>query len=138
MRYFIVTYAQQANGKYNELVKLDDRIRKRDESMATVILDYKTRKVVKCRLASDIERNFNNISDFYKLHYDKAIDALEAKFKALEELKDELLGQTKVDIGEAAQAHPEVIQDEIDKETIDNLKKYAEEHPKTEIIDDTK
>ena len=95
MRYLVVTYAQQANGKYNENVKIDDRIRNRDQNYASVILDYQERKVVKCRLDASVERNFDNISNFYKQHYAQAIEGLEAKFQVLEEAKETLLAGIK-------------------------------------------
>lgn len=90
MRYFIVTYAKQANGKYNENVKLDDRIRNRDSSYASVILDYKDRKIVKCRLDADMEKDFETLNNFYKQHYAQAINGLEAKYQAIEELTQEV------------------------------------------------
>ena len=83
MRYFIVSYYQQPNGKYNEAVKTDDKIRKRDAQSASLILDYKERKVIKARLDSGMERNFDNISNFYKNHYAGLILQLEATYPVI-------------------------------------------------------
>lgn len=123
MRYFIVTYAQQANGKYNEHVKLDDKIRKRDQVQATLILDYKDRKILKCRVDAGIDKDFDKISNFYKGHYAQAINGLEAKFQALHEIKEEI--KEAIDIGAAAQDNPEIIQEEIDNEIVADLKEAA-------------
>lgn len=91
MRYFIVSYIQTPGGKYNETVKVDDKVRNRDAVTATLIMDYKDRKIIKARLNEAIERDFDKISDFYKGHYPDVINALEAKFQALDEIKEEIL-----------------------------------------------
>lgn len=95
MRYFIATYIQTPDGKFNEMIKVDDKIRNRDAQQASLIMDYKDRKIVKARLNEAIERDFDAISNFYKGHYPDVINSLEAKFQALEEIKEELLEGTK-------------------------------------------
>lgn len=88
MRYFIVTYLQKPNGKYNETVNLDSHVRNRTLSTAAVILDYKERKVVKSRFD---DTDFAALHSFFRQHYPDIINGLESKFAALEDIKMELM-----------------------------------------------
>lgn len=92
MRYFIVKYYQKPDGKYNEVVKVDDKLRNKDQVEAQVIIDYKDQKIVKCRFNGELPDNkFETINNFYKGHYPDIIKSLEAKFQALEEIKEEIM-----------------------------------------------
>ena len=64
MRYFVVTYAQKPNGQFDEAVSVEAKIRPSIRALATVILDYKDRKVVKMRLPEDQVA----AKDFEKIH----------------------------------------------------------------------
>jgi len=108
MRYFLVTYFQQPGGKYNESVKLDTKIRKRDSESASVIIDYETRKIVKSRfqgeLGNEKGRDFDTINNFYKGHYPEMIAQLEAKYEVLEAAKEmvgTIINDAKEDVNES-------------------------------------
>ena len=115
MRYFIVSYYGQANGKYNESAKLDDKIRNKDMQFASLILDYKERKIVKCRFEGELGKvnDFDVISNFYKTHYTNIISQVEAKYQVLEDAKKVYLS------GLTADATEEVTEPEETEETND-------------------
>jgi len=90
MRYVIIKYAQKADGKYDESFIISEKIKNKDLDYATVILDYATRTVVKMRLpnATQEDRKFTKISDFYKEHYQKQIEELEQIYEIRDKLVD--------------------------------------------------
>lgn len=89
MRYFIVTYYKKPTGKINETIKLDTTVRMKDLQGASVIIDYKTRKIIKSNfeeeLGPDNQHDFETINNFYKQHYPGQISQLEAKYEVLEQ-----------------------------------------------------
>lgn len=91
MRYFVVEYLQQPDGKYNEKASVESRIRDKQMTRAMVILDYKERKIIKLRadLAAG-PRDFDRVSNFYKQNYRKVIESLENGFALMEEISNEL------------------------------------------------
>ena len=143
MRYFIVTYYKKATGKINESVKVDNKVRMADLQTASVIIDYKERKIVKSNfeeeLGPDRQHDFETINNFYREHHPQVISQLEAKYQVLdealalvtemvEEIKEAKANGEKVDMGSAAEEHPEVITDEIDNDIVDKLKKVANDN----------
>lgn len=77
MRYFIVTYYRQPDGKTDEVVALDTRVRRRHLYSASVILDFKEQKVLKASLEGTvIPRDWDRIRDYYYQHYPEVIDQL--------------------------------------------------------------
>jgi len=88
MRYFIVTYHQTPLGKYNETIKVDNKIRNKYLNTASVIIDYKDRKIIKSRFQGELgdevdSKDFATINNFYKTHYTQVISQLEAKYEVL-------------------------------------------------------
>jgi hypothetical protein len=83
MRYFIVTYYQLPNGQFNEIMNVEEKIKNKHRREASVILDYRTREVVKMRYTAahgfEESKDFDRISDFYKKHYETTIKSLELK-----------------------------------------------------------
>jgi hypothetical protein len=78
MKYFIITYYQKPNGQYDEAVAVSQRLRDRDITTASVILDFSTRSVLKCSMNGVVvPKDFQRIRDFYHQYYDKHIDELE-------------------------------------------------------------
>ena len=63
-RYMIVYYHQQADGKYTELTEFKDSLKGKTKSKATVVLDFKKKRVVKNGLNK--EANFDTMLDMYK------------------------------------------------------------------------
>lgn len=90
MRYFIATYYSKPTGKVNESVKVDSKVRMKDLQQASVIIDYKDRKIVKSNfeeeLGADMQHDFDTINNFYKEHHPQIISQLEAKYQVLEEV----------------------------------------------------
>lgn len=104
MRYFLASYYQKPGGKYNESVKVDTKVRIKDLQAASVIIDYKERKIVKSsfrgELGADKSHDFNTINNFYKQHYSSLISQLEAKYEVLNaalEMASEIVNDDKVD-----------------------------------------
>lgn len=93
MRYLIITYVQKPDGRYNESVNVDSKVRNRDRDTASVILDYETKTVVKSRFVGELgsdDRDFDTINNFYKEHYRDLITSIESKYIAIEELAAEV------------------------------------------------
>ncbi len=102
MRYFIVTYLQNKDGKYNESIHLDTKLKDKVIQTATIILDYKERNIVKSRYRDDSipkDEQFDKISAFYKTHYPDVIGQLETKYMGLDEaitIAREIMGETAI------------------------------------------
>ena len=102
MRYFLATYYKKPNGKINEAIKLDTKVRMKDLQSASVIIDYKERRIVKSNfeeeLGADNQHDFDTINNFYKGHYPRVISQLEAKYQVLDEalkIATEMVGEIK-------------------------------------------
>jgi hypothetical protein len=86
MRYFIVTYVKKPDGQMDELIEIGNRVRSRDTQMASVILDFKQKSVLKSSLGDTvIPREWQRIRDFYYQHYERVIDQLEKAHNAPQE-----------------------------------------------------
>ena len=78
MRYLVINYYRRPSGQMDEVVSITQRTRMRDIQSAAVILDFKTRSVVKCSLDGVVvPKDWNRIRDFYYQHYRQVIDDLE-------------------------------------------------------------
>lgn len=78
MKYLTITYYQKPNGQYDESVAVLQRLRDRDISTASVILDFSTRSIVKCTMNNTVvPKDWKKIRDFYYQYYPKHIDELE-------------------------------------------------------------
>ena len=83
MRYMIITYMQRAVGRrqepqQDELVAVSKRLKPRDISEGSVILDFRARQVVKASVGDQTApRDFQRIRDYYYQHYPEVIDQLE-------------------------------------------------------------
>ena len=83
MRYMIITYMQRARGRgqepqQDELVAVAKRLKPRDISEASVILDFQTQQVIKASVGDQVApREFRRIRDYYYQHYAEIIDQLE-------------------------------------------------------------
>jgi hypothetical protein len=86
MRYLLANYYLKPTGQMDEVMSVARRVRTRDLQTASVILDFKTRSVVKCSLGDQIgTREFHTVRDYYYRHYKQIIQDLE---KAHHEAKD--------------------------------------------------
>jgi hypothetical protein len=78
MRYLIINYLKQPNGKMDEVVAVAKRIKTRDIQSAAVILDFKLRSVEKCSMDGVVvPKDWYRIRDFYHQYYGQIIDDLE-------------------------------------------------------------
>jgi hypothetical protein len=81
-RYFVVDYIKKPDGKTDEVVQVTKRLRNRDISMASVILDFKDQIVVKASLGSNtIPRDWPTIYSYYKEHYTKIFETLDMIYR---------------------------------------------------------
>jgi hypothetical protein len=80
MRYLIINYYRRPTGQMDEVVSIAQRTKNRDIQTAAVILDFKTRTVVKCSMDGVVvPKDWQRIRDFYHQHYSQVIDDLEKK-----------------------------------------------------------
>ena len=80
MRYLIINYYRKPTGQMDEVVSLAKRTRSRDIQSAAVILDFKTRTVVKCSMDGVVvPKDWQRIRDFYHQHYSQVIEDLEKR-----------------------------------------------------------
>jgi hypothetical protein len=80
MRYLLVNYFQKPTGQMDEVISVARRTRPRDLQTCSVILDFKTRSVVKCSVGDQIgTRDFQTVRDYYHRHYAQLIEDLEKK-----------------------------------------------------------
>jgi len=95
MRYLIVTYIQRAAQRrggrsvpahdapmqQDEQVQMSRRLHANDISTGSVILDFKTREVIKSSVGDQVApRDFALIRDYYRRHYPDLIDELERNY----------------------------------------------------------
>jgi hypothetical protein len=80
MKYLIINYYRRPNGQMDEVVTVAKRTKTRDIQNAAVILDFKTRTVVKCSMDGVVvPKDWQRIRDFYHQHYSQVIDDLEKR-----------------------------------------------------------
>ena len=132
MRYFIATYYSKPTGKVNESVKVDSKVRMKDLQGASVIIDYKERKIVKSNfeeeLGADMKHDFDTINNFYKEHHPQIISQLEAKYQILAEVSEMVKGMVEdAKAEQPAEEQPEVIANETGKDITNKLKKIADD-----------
>ena len=77
MRYLMLTYFYQANGKIDEGMTVATRVRTKDSQTASVILDFKELKVIKASLRDiTIPKDWDTIVSYYYQHYAATIESL--------------------------------------------------------------
>jgi hypothetical protein len=95
-RYFAVTYILKADGKYDESVQLIEvRLTEYVNRTASIILDFKTKVVVKSRLDEPLVKDWDLIRNYFYGIYPSIIDDIE---KSWEDKKgDDLPPPSKAD-----------------------------------------
>lgn len=79
MRYMLLTFVKKPNGQIDEQCAVTVRLKRSDESMCNIILDYHDRKVVKCVVdGRALDTTWELINDYYKKVYPQLIEQLEA------------------------------------------------------------
>jgi len=77
MRYLILTYYYQANGKIDEAMTVANKIRRKDWQTASVILDFKDQKVLKASLRdTTIPKDWDRIVGYYYPFYTSIMERL--------------------------------------------------------------
>lgn len=77
MRYLILTYYTQANGKIDEAMTVANKIRRKDWQTANVILDFKEQKVLAARMKdTSIPKDWDRIVGYYYQFYTQIIERL--------------------------------------------------------------
>lgn len=90
MRYFVVTYIQKADGKFDESVQVVEKnLTNKINVTASVILDFKERKVIKARLNEAIPRDWELLRNYYHSVYGLVIDQLEKAWPQEEQVSED-------------------------------------------------
>ena len=77
MRYLLLTYYTQANGKIDEAMTVDNKIRRKDWQTANVILDFKEQRVLAARMHdTSIPKDWDRIVGYYYQFYTQIIERL--------------------------------------------------------------
>ena len=77
MRYLLLTYFYQANGKIDEAMTIATKVKTRDYQMDNVILDFKELKVLKCTMHdTSIPKDWDRIVSYYYKYYTATIERL--------------------------------------------------------------
>jgi hypothetical protein len=77
MRYLLLTYYYQANGKIDEGMTVTNRVRTKDWQTASVILDFKDQKVLKASLRDNtIPKDWDRIVGYYYPFYTSIMERL--------------------------------------------------------------
>jgi hypothetical protein len=77
MRYLLLTYYYQANGKIDEGMTVTTKVRTKDWQTASVILDFKEQKVLKASLRDNtIPKDWERIVGYYYPFYTKIMERL--------------------------------------------------------------
>jgi hypothetical protein len=77
MRYLLLTYYYQANGKIDEGMAVATRVRTKDSQTASVILDFKELKVIKAALRdTTIPKDWDRIVGYYYPFYPAIMERL--------------------------------------------------------------
>ena len=77
MRYLLLTYYTQANGKIDEAMSVSDKIRRKDWQTANIILDFKEQKVLQAYTKNNvIPKDWDRIVSYYYPFYTKIFERL--------------------------------------------------------------
>ena len=77
MRYLLLTYYYQANGKIDEGMTVANKVRRKDWQTANVILDFKEQKVLAARMHdTSIPKDWERIVGYYYQFYTQIIERL--------------------------------------------------------------
>jgi hypothetical protein len=96
MRFLCITYIKTPNGQVDESTTVTKSLKPKDLSMASVILDFKEKKIIKASFSGTLaEKRWDKIRDFYYEYYPKYIDLLEAAYQTIEEVQNEVSTETE-------------------------------------------
>lgn len=79
MKYFIVQYFTQPDGKMEEQIWIAKKLKKRDLQTANVIMDFSQNKIIIANLkGSVIPKDWIAIRNYYHRYYPKVIEEMES------------------------------------------------------------
>jgi hypothetical protein len=77
MRYMIVNYYRRPTGQLDESFVVAQRVKDRELQTAAVIVDFKTRHVIKASFeGAVVPKDFDRVVSYYQRHYSDHIDQL--------------------------------------------------------------
>ena len=80
MRYLLITYATKPGGQIDEVLGVAKNLKTRDHQMCNVIMDYATKKVMKCVIEGKvIDTDWDKLHTYYKEIYPNIIERLESE-----------------------------------------------------------
>lgn len=86
----MITYIKKPDGQVDEATTLTTSLKRKDLATASVILDFRQKKIVKASFSGTLaEKNWDRIRDFYYEYYPKYIDLLEAAYETIEEVQNQ-------------------------------------------------
>lgn len=78
MKYMLITFVKKANGQIDEQVSLSAKLRKSDQSMCNIILNFAERKIEKCVVEGRVlDTDWDRIVAYYRSVYPELLDELE-------------------------------------------------------------
>ena len=80
MRYFVITYIEKANGQFDEQLTTCNSISAVKNRIASIILDFKTKEVVKARIDQPLEKNWYVFRDYFAGVYPQIIKEIELEY----------------------------------------------------------
>jgi hypothetical protein len=80
MRYLTLTYYKKPNGQIDETLSVIKNLKLKDTQTASVILDFKTLKVLKASVnGQTIEKDWDTLVGYYHKHYAATIERMFAE-----------------------------------------------------------
>jgi len=77
MRYFLISYYRKPNGQMDEVVSVNNSLKRKDRQTAAVILDFQTQSVLQCSMnGTTVPKDWDRIVSFYYQHYAATFDRL--------------------------------------------------------------
>lgn len=78
MKYMLITFVKKSNGQIDEQVSLSAKLRKSDQSMCNIILNFAERKIEKCVVEGRVlDTDWDRIVAYYRSVYPELLDELE-------------------------------------------------------------
>jgi hypothetical protein len=77
MRYLLLTFYTQANGKIDEAMTVTKNLKPRDWQTCNIIMDFKEQKIIKCLVAGEVQdKDWDKIVSYYYPFYTQIIERL--------------------------------------------------------------
>lgn len=77
MRYLLLTFYTQANGKIDEAMTVTKNLKPRDWQTCNIIMDFKEQKIIKCLVAGEVQdKDWDKIVGYYYPFYTQIIERL--------------------------------------------------------------